>query len=513
MLAFIGFIALLIFGKFLWDTYATGNTDKDWESYKRNEPEKAARIINSDTFDMSTDYKPNPRHQKDSLQILALTFECDASEVEENYKSIHREALAGGLGNIEQFKQSMKDLKHEKHKQAVKFKIDPDNTPAAFMEKWMQEVLDDYSERTDDKTGVNSKAQSEEISKALAKFGITTRDNYGIIINGNRSKTTTSKLQSNPSHRTASLLKLARRCRCSDVDWVKEVFTGNFMRDNKVSVKEAKLVIQTLNSWIQDEAATLNISPLDTTAAIQVEWINDYIDNKDFSARWDTKADMLEDMYSLNPDFELAYRYGDAHKQREFLLDNIDFMSYVQRRTKEFDLEAHTIIAYANASIKEKDYDRVFELLDKGFALNDESANAELHNTRGKALLATFKTEEALADFDKAIEITLREGINAKHLSEFIENKAEAERRIKARDESAAAIGKALSAMQSVPATKKFVPAEKPESADKALDSIKADAKQSVSKSGYVRKTITPVKQEEPEQQKDSFEAGDEVAL
>ena len=510
MLAFIGFIALLIFGKFLWDTYVTGKTEKDWQSYKKNEPEKAARITNSATFDMSTDYKPNSMHQQASLNMIAAQLECEASEAKETYQNVIREELAKEAGSFEHFKQSIKEIRQHKYKQALSMEFDPDNTPAAFMERWMQEVLDEYLERINNKTNTSYKASAEEISKALAKFGIKPKYNYDIGVYKNKSKITDSKLQSNATHRTASLLKLVRQCKCATVEWVKEVFTSN-MVTNKVSLREAKLVIQILNSWIQDEARSLNISPQDTTAAIQIEWINYYIYYELYSTSWKNKEEMLEDMYSLNPDFELAYRYGDAEKKREFLLDNLDFMSKVNKLIEEFDLEAHTILAYANQSIKERDYNRVLMLLEKAFALGDESVNAELYNARGKALLATFKVKEALADFDKAIElISLREGNNLKCLNEFIENKTEAQEKMKEAANLYSSVGAAFGV--------------KPKLTDEQDDDMKANAikqearqaRLEAAKAAIKAANAKPaIKVEEPaiKQQKESFEAGDEVSL
>ena len=40
-LTFIGLIGLFMIGKFIYDTYLTNNTEKDWEEYKRKYPHEA----------------------------------------------------------------------------------------------------------------------------------------------------------------------------------------------------------------------------------------------------------------------------------------------------------------------------------------------------------------------------------------------------------------------------------------------------------------------------------------
>ncbi|AMR29161.1 hypothetical protein A0257_20065 [Hymenobacter psoromatis] len=168
MLAFIGFIVLLIFGKFLWDTYVTGKTDKDWESHKKNEPEKAARITNSATFDMSSDYKPNSMHQQASLNMIAAQLQCESSEAKETYQNVIREELANEAGSFEQFKQSIKEIRQHKYKQALSMQFDPDDTPAAFMERWMQELLDEVS-KPSVIININAKDYLAKANEAIAK--------------------------------------------------------------------------------------------------------------------------------------------------------------------------------------------------------------------------------------------------------------------------------------------------------------------------------------------------------
>ena len=370
MLAFIGFIALLIFGKFLWDTYATGNTDKDWESYKRNEPEKAARIINSDTFDMSTDYKPNPRHQKDSLQILALTFECDASEVEENYKSIHREALAGGLGSVEQFKQAMNDLKHEKHKQAVQFKIDPDNTPAAFMERWMQEVLDEISHskitvkdclakaaelasNNQHEDAVNflhytiSKENSGEIvsDRALSPylwkaFG----DNYLILNDYTQSiKYFDWAIDSLKRFNANDKETLNYFIECRSKADEKYVTAKNYAESNSekyeffrilvdynVTVEKAESNIENLKNRMKQEAINLGIAPNDTPSAHKVRWTKEYVADYLVNPKWKSRASVLNDFFNINPDYKRICDEGNDKAINDYL--TIPFNIYFRIR-------------------------------------------------------------------------------------------------------------------------------------------------------------------------------------
>lgn len=333
--------------------------------------------------------KLNFTEQQASMQTIANAYKCSVLEVKDFYKSFQAEALATDLVSPKQAEEAIALLNEQKYVQAAQLRVNAENTPAAIMELWSREALSEYI------------------------------------------KVSSSNLKSNETHRIASLVTLARHNKCS-VEWVKETFRSG-MINNKISVKGAKLVIQTLKPRVYDEARKLNIAPMDTTSAIQIEWINDYISDKSFSARWETKEDMLEDMYSLNPDFELVYKSGDAERKRQFALANYDFISYVNKQIKWFDLEAHTLLGYASSSIRERDYDRALMLLEKAFALGDESVTAELYNARGKVLFATSHIEEALADFNKAIEvISRREGDNEIYLNELMLNKTIVQDRIKA---------------------------------------------------------------------------------
>jgi len=56
-LTFIGLIALFIVGKFIYDTYLTNNTERDWQEYKRANPHEANVLESNEGLNFKTDYK------------------------------------------------------------------------------------------------------------------------------------------------------------------------------------------------------------------------------------------------------------------------------------------------------------------------------------------------------------------------------------------------------------------------------------------------------------------------
>ena len=57
ILTFIGLIALLFLGKFIYDTYLTNNTERDWQEYKRANPHEATVLESNEGLNFKTDYK------------------------------------------------------------------------------------------------------------------------------------------------------------------------------------------------------------------------------------------------------------------------------------------------------------------------------------------------------------------------------------------------------------------------------------------------------------------------
>lgn len=54
--AIIGVVALIIFGKFVYDSYLTDNTERDWQEYKRINPHKALTLENNQGLNLRTSF-------------------------------------------------------------------------------------------------------------------------------------------------------------------------------------------------------------------------------------------------------------------------------------------------------------------------------------------------------------------------------------------------------------------------------------------------------------------------
>lgn len=136
-LTFIGIIALLFVAKFIYDSYLTNNTEKSFEEYKNNNPEAAARIERNKGFDLSTKPKTRSKDKEDSLLRMARNMGCAPDEVKEGYINDLKSQ------NLDQNKYSMmiKFLKEKKYEESKLLNIDPDDTSAAYMEKWTKEYI------------------------------------------------------------------------------------------------------------------------------------------------------------------------------------------------------------------------------------------------------------------------------------------------------------------------------------------------------------------------------------
>ena len=65
-LTFIGIIALFIFFKFIYDTYLTNNTERDWQEYKSGNPHEERVLENNKGLNFNTDYSV----RKDGIYVF-----------------------------------------------------------------------------------------------------------------------------------------------------------------------------------------------------------------------------------------------------------------------------------------------------------------------------------------------------------------------------------------------------------------------------------------------------------
>ena len=150
LLSFLGIIFLLFIGKFIWDTFITGETERQHQIHKRTDPETAARIENTvkrgEYFNFNYAPKSNADHRAMSLAILADKYGCEADQLKEQYgKGILKMIMESGASNtqiIQILSETLDHLRQSKGTEAIQLGMDPDDTPAAFAELWLRELLE-----------------------------------------------------------------------------------------------------------------------------------------------------------------------------------------------------------------------------------------------------------------------------------------------------------------------------------------------------------------------------------
>ncbi|GAB3872921.1 hypothetical protein GCM10028824_23870 [Hymenobacter segetis] len=147
ILSIIGLVAVVIFGKFIWDTYITGKTENDAKANEKRNPEEATRMeLNVKRGQhLNFDYSPkrNADNRKKSLNILVELIGCEASDIEKIYKAtLAKEIIDIHANPISFLKTRIEDLRKLKTRDALSMNFDPDDTPAAFMCEWAVEMLE-----------------------------------------------------------------------------------------------------------------------------------------------------------------------------------------------------------------------------------------------------------------------------------------------------------------------------------------------------------------------------------
>lgn len=152
VLAILGLVFLAFIGKFIWDSFLTSNTDNQFETNKKLYPEETARLENSikngNILNFNYEAKSNPLHKAAALTAIAESFGCAPSEAKDAYQKGIKELMANPFVThefiIENINQSLKELRNQKRTQALENNIDPDDTPAAYGELWVQEIFDQF---------------------------------------------------------------------------------------------------------------------------------------------------------------------------------------------------------------------------------------------------------------------------------------------------------------------------------------------------------------------------------
>jgi hypothetical protein len=138
LLIFIGIISLLIFVKFIYDSYLTDKTEKDWNQYKRNNPEDASRIEKNKKLNSNLKYQSGMNDKQTSLLRMAMNMQCSANEVKEYFiNDLIKQELS-----VAEAKETIQIIRQKKIEESKVFNIEPEDTAAAYMEEWAKEFFE-----------------------------------------------------------------------------------------------------------------------------------------------------------------------------------------------------------------------------------------------------------------------------------------------------------------------------------------------------------------------------------
>jgi len=198
LLSFLGIIFLLFIGKFVWDTFITGETERQHQIHKRTDPEMAARIENTvkrgEYFNFNYAPKSNADDRAMSLAVLADKYGCEVEHVKEQYcRGLVEMIMGSGASNtqiIQLLSETLDHLRQSKGTEAIQLGMDPDDTPAAFAELWLRELLEIIEAKQESLVSQNQKP----IEVASIPYTVTSDDIMEIISLAELSSITSGKV-------------------------------------------------------------------------------------------------------------------------------------------------------------------------------------------------------------------------------------------------------------------------------------------------------------------------------
>lgn len=137
MLTVIGAITLFFVGKFIYDTYITDNTEKNWEKFRRSNPEEAARLERNEGLNFNLKPIKNDDHKVASYIMLAQRLNCSPENVREIYTVDLRKKISSSSDVLE----LARHWKAKKYEESKRLNVDPDDTPASLLEKWTMSIF------------------------------------------------------------------------------------------------------------------------------------------------------------------------------------------------------------------------------------------------------------------------------------------------------------------------------------------------------------------------------------
>ncbi|QBN19752.1 hypothetical protein [Flavobacterium nackdongense] len=200
-----------------------------------------------------------------------------------------------------------------------------------------------------------------------------------------------------------SLQQIANSFNCHSSD-AKEVFFKK-LRTFKLEfvIKKRDERVYEMHKHLQSR--NLTIKPEDTPAAFMEEWINEYIENKEYQYRKRTKLEVIEDIVALYPEYGKIIILGNKELEEKYLDDNpfvldliMDELAYSDEPAERCRLKAIKV------RWNDDDFKEAFRIIDLGLEFNDPYTEPFLYSLKVDCFEKLSNYTLALENMNKAIE-------------------------------------------------------------------------------------------------------------
>jgi|GEM_PF-4130369 len=167
-----GFFVILLILKFVYDSYLTDNTEREWQKYKYLNPEKAKKIegvgVKFDSREVDKSF--DEIDKENSMKRLAEKYSCEVWEVKDK---VLKEVSENKLDDLTyaEFKDFFKE---QIEKESRTYQIKPINTSSEQISFWIEDYL--FSNKWEKNSEI--KSTPETFLHFLSKHGIDVKQDF-----------------------------------------------------------------------------------------------------------------------------------------------------------------------------------------------------------------------------------------------------------------------------------------------------------------------------------------------
>ncbi|MEJ8758460.1 hypothetical protein WG947_15710 [Pontibacter sp. H259] len=415
MLAFIGLIALVILGKFIYDTYLTNNTDRDWENFKVSEPEKAARIERNKILDFNTNPNLKDEAAKQSLLILAKRKGCTPDEAKEKFL----DDLSIQNLSLEQLNAQLSLIRKNKYNESILFNIDPDDTPSAFLENWTHEFIN-YRHEIEQSTpkatfsGADLLAMFAPKASVVDKSVLNNKKALDVAQQVHKKKNINGK--SNPV--SGESLKLPTKAKLSGADllamYMPKATVVSSTEETPEEIME-RIARENGDGSVKDVAEGSTEENVKAKAKVKFASKSIFANapkSQPSNKEETINANAYKSILASNPEFKKVVELGVGSDIRGYLRNNKEFTYSLleeiveAKRVAEYNLKspAEKYRSRAFDAYSEDNYDEAIKLIYQGLELDNKTTTSNLLSLRAECRLKLNDEVNAIADFYCAIQ-------------------------------------------------------------------------------------------------------------